>query len=460
MLPRDSLFLRLIVSSAAWIVLTLLLTGVLVVYQFHSHIRDRLERQLADHLEELVAASEIAPGGGLALTWRPADPRFNRPLSGWYWQISDPAGGGVLERSASLVRGRMSLPGDTLAAARSGRAFGEAAGPDGRALHAIVRTIGLPRADRAYRYIVAGPPSDIASDVALFARALALVLGILSVFLLVLIWIQVGFGLRPFARLRASLAAIRAGEVTRLPDDFPREVRGLVGELNALMDYNETLLSRARAQVANLAHAIKNPLAILANDAKAVEGERGERMQAQVRAVSNSVGRYLQHARIAGTKNVLGVSSDAVAVCRELVEALTVLYREKGVAVSVTGADALPVRVEAEDLVELLGNLMDNAAKWARGTVSVDLAVDGADPALARIAIDDDGPGIPADRRDAVMKRGVRLDERAPGDGFGLSIAGEIADLYGGAIALGESPLGGLRVVVGLPLAGRRPTAD
>ena len=447
MLHRESLHLRLIVSSAAWIVLTLLLTGGLVVYLFHGHIRDRLERQLADHLEELVAASEIGPAGDLLLTWKPADPRFNRPHSGWYWQISETVGGTVLHRAPSLLHTRLEI----VRVAGAEGLFADGLGPDGHAVYAITRTISLPRASRPYVFLVAGPPSDILEDVKAFAWALAAVLGVLSVFLLILIWIQVGFGLRPFARLRSSLVAVRTGEKERLPEDFPREVGGLVSDLNALMDYNESSLSRARSRVANLAHAIKNPLAVLANEARFIEGEQGTRMRGQIQSASKSISRYLQNARIAGTKNVLGVSSDIAAVCRELLETLNILYREKGISITIVGQDAQQVKVEADDLVELLGNLMDNAAKSAVGTVQVDIAASDADDGMINILIDDDGAGIPIELRETVLKRGYRLDEQDSGDGFGLSIAQEIAELYGGSLSLAESPLGGLRVTVTLP---------
>ena len=426
--------------------LTLLLTGVLVVYLFHGHIRDRLERQLADHLEELVAASEIAPGGDLILTWKPADPRFNRPHSGWYWQISEPDEGPVSHRAPSLFRARVAFVPE----AGAEGLFVDGVGPDGNAVYAIRRTISLPRADRPYVYIVAGPPSDILNDVKAFSWTLAAVLGVLSVFLLVLIWIQVGFGLRPFARLRSSLVAIRTGAKERLPEDFPREVEGLVSDLNALMDYNDSLLSRARSRVANLAHAIKNPLAVLANEARSIEGEQGVRMRGQIQSASKRISHYLQNARIAGTKNVLGVSADIATVCRELAETLNILYREKGIGVTIVGKDILAVKVEADDLVELLGNLMDNAAKWADGVVRVEIGA-VADDGKVRVFIDDDGAGIPAELRDTVLKRGCRLDEQEPGDGFGLSIAQETAELYGGSLALTESPLGGLRAIVTLP---------
>ena len=452
---RDSLFQRLMISSAVWIVLTLLLTGILVVYLFHNHIRDRLENQLADHLEELVAASDIGPGGDLVLTWRPADPRFNRPHSGWYWQITDPANGMVVHRAASLLHKQIAFGLKAGAAAQLDGRYNEAVGPDGNAVYAIARTISLPRAGRPYVFMIAGPPSNVLDEVEIFSWNLAIVLGVLFVFLLFLIWIQVGFGLRPFTRLRGSLGAIRSGGIDRLPQDFPREIQGLVTDLNALMDYNETLLSRARGQVANLAHAIKNPLAILANEARFIEGERGARMQEQIHSASQRINRYLQHARIAGTKNVLGVSSNIAAVCQDLAETLNILYREKEIKVTVAVEDFLRVKVESDDLVELLGNLMDNAAKWARTAVQVHIADSGAGDDAISILIDDDGAGVPPELRESVLKRGYRRDEQEPGDGFGLSIAQEITDLYGGSLLLTDSPLGGLRVVVSLPQAGR-----
>ncbi|MCW9001601.1 MAG: ATP-binding protein, partial [Rhodospirillales bacterium] len=253
MTEKTSLSLRLALSSALWIVAALLATGWLIVFLFTGHIERRFEHQLSDHLDELVAASDIAAEGVLALTWTPADPRFNRPHSGWYWQIME--GDNILHQSGSLMTARLINGGIEV---KGGGLF-DIEGPAGQSLHVFARTIRLPRSAGPLVYAVAGPVSDIAADVRRFTTDIAVVLGVLGLLLVGIVVLQVAYGLRPLRRLRDALSAVRVGKADRLADDFPTEVAPLVDELNGLLDYNAGMLERARTQVGNLAHALKNP---------------------------------------------------------------------------------------------------------------------------------------------------------------------------------------------------------
>ncbi len=445
---RDSIALRLVLSSTLWIVATLAASGVLLVGLFQGHIERRFEHQLADHMEELVAAAEIGPDGAPILTWRPADPRFNRPLSGWAWTIQDDPRGAPLLQSESARGWTLRVPAaDPLPPVRSV----EAQGPDGRVLLVFERVIGLPRAPGPLLFRIAGPTSDIASDVWRFSGNTALVLGVLALFLIGLVGLQVTYGLRPLVRLREALGAIRAGRASHLPENFPAEVRPLARELNALMDYNHGLLDRARTQVGNLAHALKTPLAVLRNEAKHLDGDSGAVIRAHIAQASDDVERYLRKARIAGAANLLGVRADPVRVAADLKFTLEILHRERGLRIDLAVPPGLAVRVETEDLEEMLGNLMENASKWTNNKVRV--AGRAAPRGRVVLTVEDDGPGIPADSRRAVLERGVRLDTRRGGTGLGLGIAHDIAALYGGALDLGGSPLGGLLAQLDLPAA-------
>ncbi|GAB6052687.1 sensor histidine kinase [Magnetospira thiophila] len=445
MIQRDSLALRLALSSTVWIVLTLAGVGVVLVYLFENHIQLRFEQQLSDHLEELVAAAEVDAQGRLVLTWSPADPRFNRPHSGWYWRIR-----GLDDTTDG--KASTSLMGESLPTPDPGELLRQHVlhlpGPDAQELFLYERAIGLPRATQPYLFTVAGPVSDVESDVANFAQLVVIVLVFLAFFLTGLVWFQIVFGLRPLGRIQRNLSQIRDGTAQHLPEDYPRELRPLVRDLNDLLDYNRSLLARARTQVGNLAHALKNPLAVLTNETAGLDGEQGEMLQRQVSQAVENVNRYLHRARIAGSANMLGASASLDSVIEDLVYSFNILYRARGVVIQVNGLDGIVLRVDREDLEEMIGNLMDNACKWATTQVRV-AARKNEDEII--LYVDDDGPGIPEEQRAVALTRGQRLDESAQGSGLGLSIVREIAELYGGALRLDRAPLGGLRAELRLP---------
>ena len=215
------------------------------------------------------------------------------------------------------------------------------------------------------------------------------------------------------------------------------------------MDYNAALLQRARTQVGNLAHSLKNPLGIVNNAAKELEGEHGENVRRHLRTATDNVNRYLRRARIAGTGNILGACTILETVGQDIKYSLDILYREKQLDIRLKGLHGVIVRMDPEDLEEVLGNLMDNACKWAKNEVLLTVLTE-AEKII--ILVTDDGVGIPQSRWDHVLKRGVRLDEAASGDGLGLGIAEEIITLYGGTLSLGEAAIGGLQVTIKLPL--------
>ena len=250
--------------------------------------------------------------------------------------------------------------------------------------------------------------------------------------------------------LQQALADVRQGKKQRLPENNPVEVEPVVDELNGLLDHNRALLERARTQLGNLAHALKNPLTVIRNESKAVENEMGRVIREQTSAMANSLDRYLSQARIAGSAGLLGARADVEAITADLCFSMERLYRERGIGIQFSGLDGCWFRGEAEDLQEMLGNLLDNACKWARSQVSVRAELRG-DRLL--IVVEDDGPGIPEQRRQEVLERGRRLDEKVPGSGLGLDIAQDIAALYRGSITLNRAVSGGLSARLELPAA-------
>lgn len=445
MLLRTLTF-RLVATSIVWVVGSLVAAGVLLVFLFRDHIERRFDQGLYDHLQELVAAGEVAADGTFALTWIPSDPRFNRPLSDWYWQIGQ--AGEVVARSDSLWRDRIPV---TEPRAGTPPHIGPVIGPGDEPLRVLVQDITFPESDDHFTFAVAGPVSDIQADVDRFVTQLTVTLGVLGLGLVVAVLVQVRFGLRPLRAMQDALADIRAGRIQRLPETFPEEIEGVVHELNALLDHKALALERYRTQTGNLAHALKNPLTVVRNEIVGIEGEKGEILKEQAIVVSNVIDRYLSRARIAGSGAVLGARTSVATSIENLKFSMDRLYEGRGLDISVKGIEGLQFQGDADDLEEMLGNLMDNACKWARSRVVVSgRRVEGG----LRIAVEDDGPGIPEERRPEVLKRGRRLDETMPGSGLGLDIVQDIAEIYGGSLQLNVSSMGGLRVDLELPIAG------
>jgi signal transduction histidine kinase len=265
---------------------------------------------------------------------------------------------------------------------------------------------------------------------------------------------QVRIGLAPFGQLRSRLAAVRQGQSRRVEGHYPSEVQPLVDDLNALLDDRERSVARAQAKAGDLAHGLKTPLAVLAQEAERARSGAGGELAAtvaqQVERMRHQVDYHLAHARAAASGARLGARSSLAESVEGLVRTLQRLHAERGLTIEVQLAHELAVQVEREDLDEMLGNLLDNACHWAKSRVS--LAASPEESGVL-ITVDDDGPGLDPTLRDSVLQRGVRADEAAPGSGLGLAIVRDLAELYGGGVALDRSPAGGLRARLRLPAA-------
>jgi signal transduction histidine kinase len=261
-------------------------------------------------------------------------------------------------------------------------------------------------------------------------------------------------GLSPFRLMRDRLAAVREGRTTRLEGHYPSEVEPLVADLNLLLDERERRVARAVARAGDLAHGLKTPLAVLTQDidrARAAgQTELAAALGVQVEKMRRQIDSHLARSRAAASGTTFGARATVGDGVRGLVRTMTRLYADRHLAIDAAVSDALVVRVPTEDLEEMLGNLLDNACKWASRRVSV-----SAEPTSGGVAIivDDDGPGLPPELRQRVLQRGVRADEAAPGSGLGLAIVGDLAEDYGGSVALDRSPHGGLRARLTLPAA-------
>jgi len=455
----NSLALRLFLSATAVTVVILLITGVVLSSLYRDGVERSFDRRLDVYLKTLVA-DVSAPEEVEKLPQSLGEPLFDLPLSGWYWQTTRlNAPKPEVKSSRSLWdAGLPHLEDLNVPTGPDGTRKRYVTGPDDQRLRLVERTVDLGEEGR-YLIAVAGDAQEVEDEAQSFDRALAVTFGVLAVVLLLTTMFQVRFGLAPLKRISQSLAAIRAGTSERLEGQFPEEIAPLARETNALIDANREIVERARTHVGNLAHALKTPLSVIVNEAVA----RGEdplatKVREQAAVMRDQVQHHLERARIAARATVVGTVTEVAPVVTALARTMEKIHRDRGIAIDVE-AQSTRFRGERQDLEEMIGNLVDNACKWAQSRVAIEVLAARADtpqtaPSL-RVVVDDDGPGLTPSQRERVQvaRRGNRLDETKPGSGLGLSIVTDLAALYGGALTLGTAPIGGLRAELVLPAA-------
>lgn len=454
----SSLALRLFLSATAWTVVILLATGIILSSLYREAVERAFDRRLGVYLRTLVA-EVAAPEDTTDRNQSLHEPLFELPLSGWYWQISRlNVPSADVRASRSLWDGGLpSLAEQGIALASDGTRRSYVQGPEDQRLRLIERTVDLGE-DGRFLIAVAGDSQEIDDETRSFDRALAVTFVMLAVVLLLITMFQVRFGLAPLKRISESLAAIRAGRAERLEGHFPVEIEPLARETNALIEANREIVERARTHVGNLAHALKTPLSVMVNEAA---GRPDDPLAVKVREQTNimrdQVARHLERARLAARLTVVGTVTEVAPAMGALTRTMGKIYRDRGIVIDADVSADLKFRGERQDLEEMLGNLVDNACKWAKARVGIEAAMieaDGRASKQLRVVVDDDGPGLTAAERDQVIaQRGNRLDETKPGSGLGLSIVLELASLYGGRLTLGASPIGGLRAELILPAA-------
>ncbi|MCI3133721.1 ATP-binding protein [Phenylobacterium aquaticum] len=293
--------------------------------------------------------------------------------------------------------------------------------------------------------------TPVDNDIRSFVAATAVVFLLLGAGLVAAVVIQVRVGLNPLFALRREVAQIRRGQAERVVRDYPSELTPLAEELNALMAHNQEVVERQRTHVGNLAHALKTPLSVMLTEAVQQPGPLSEVVTRQSEAMRRQVDHHLRRARAAARTQGSGERTGVAEVLDELSRTLERIFQDKGVTIDWDAADDLHFLGERQDLLELAGNAMENGCKWCRGRVRV--RAEQISPSRLRLTVEDDGPGLTPEGREAALLRGARLDESAPGSGLGLNIIDELARAYGGVLKLGESRLGGLMVEMELPRA-------
>lgn len=452
-----SLARRITIAAGIWGIFVLIGGALALSAVYRAQTLVLVEQDLQETLvtlsRELIREDAFLPDGRLTDTDRelfPSDVRFQTQYSGHYWAVvginPDLSIAGDF-RSKSLWDEDVPVTPDLVAravAAPGVTQFGDYEGPADQRSRVAVQAIRIE--NRATPVILVAASDRTPNDLAatrfrnlLFGTMVALFGGVFAAMLL-----GIRYSLNPLARLQTDVARVREGEAQKLQGDYPSEVRPLTEELNMLIEHNREVVERARTHVGNLAHALKTPLAVLKNEA-AGQTQLDEVVRRQAEAMQTNVEHYLKRARMAARAETIGARTDVRPVIEGLARLLNRLFDAKGIEVTVEGSTSAIFRGEQQDFEEMIGNLMENACKWAATEVKVTIT---DSPQGITIDVEDDGKGLSAEEREAAMKRGVRLDETTPGTGLGLSIVKELAELHKGRLELGEAALGGLRATL------------
>ncbi|AOG07795.1 sensor histidine kinase [Bosea sp. RAC05] len=449
---RYSIGARLFISAAVCCALVLMLAGVGLTTFYRRSAERGFDERLSVYIKELIADLAAPPETERQAIGDLGEPRFDLPLSGWYWQIIRLDGERpTIRASRSLVGGQLpKLLDQPIVPNARGIRESYISGPDDRSLRILEREIDVGE-DGRFTVAVAAPSDELDADIRDFRFALTMTFVLLGLALVASTIVQVRFGLRPLARLRSAVGLVRTGETPRIVGQYPPDLAPLAGELNLLIDANHEILDRARTQVGNLAHALKTPLSVMINEAEAGEGHLAETVKSQAAVMRDQVQYYLDRARAAALSGALGGVTEVVPSLDALIRTFAKISQGRGIAGSHSVSTGVRFRGDRQDFEEMLGNLLDNAFKWAESSVAVSLDPAPAGSGRIVLLIDDDGPGLPDDARADMLKRGRRLDEGTPGSGLGLSIVVDLAKLHGGELSLERSPLGGLRARLTLP---------
>ena len=437
---------RLVKSAALWSLAALAVGGFVLSLVFKSYVLSDVDKRLNLLIDSMVGVSEISPEGILRFGRPLSDQRFMIPESGQYWQISE--AGKDPFRSRSLWD--FELTPDV-----SHRSFSlkyyETAGPGGQTLRVAERDIILPQSDRLFHYQVATDMAEVHAAIDEFNGLLVSALALIMLTVTTALVVQVSYGLKPLRRLGRSLTDVRTGKENRIHGDWPQDLQPLAQEINALIEQNEKLVDRARTHVGNLAHALKTPLAVIQNEVEGKSDVAAKRIGSQSKLIHEHIDHHLKRARIAGGGSGAGLLIKERL--EKIIKAVAVTTRDKGIDYQLNCAENLRFDGEKEDFDEVLGNLIDNAGKWAGSKVTITATKIPENPrrSFMEICVEDDGPGVGGEDIDTLFERGRRLDERMPGTGLGLAIVRDIVEMYGGQARLESANPHGLKAILRLP---------
>jgi signal transduction histidine kinase len=437
-----SLRSRLLVSGLLGMLVAAVAVAAMLGAAFERSVMGALDRRLTDDMYT-IAGQVAADGDGRArLRQEPPDARYARVFSGHYWVVQQ---ADREFRSRSLWDAGFPANAWPADAAPTRRQFVDFAGPLGQSLRAATQVLDVPGVDGPVRIIVASDIDETLAEIASFRLKAGIAGACVAAALLLLLAAQASYVLRPLGQITEALRSLQNGESRRLEvERFPREIRPLAAELDAVLGHHRRMVERARAGAADLAHALKTPLSVMLAAAGRPDATLGTVVGEQVARMQRDIDRHLAVATPADHRSRTAVGE----VVDALIRLLSGIHAERGLEFEIDVPDGDVFRGNRPDLEDMLGNLMDNACKWAQARVLVQANMEGEQLA---IAVSDDGPGIAEADLGEVGKRGVRLDEQTPGSGHGLSIVSALAESYGGELVLERASPSGLRAELLLP---------
>jgi signal transduction histidine kinase len=451
---------RMLLVATAWIMLLLVGGGYALDRVLTTAVTRNFDDQLDYLVTSMIVSAELGPGGEVVLNRELADQRFLEPNSGAYWQISGKGFDPFPSRSLWDRRLRVNqvhddrdlhiYDSDEFVDKGVKPANRDPNDPGSQRLRIAERDLKLPGSPVRWRFQVAQSRETLDAQIAALRRTLVRSFVLLGLGLIVMVGLQTWYGLLPLRRVRSEIARLRGGQSRRIEGSMPAEVAPMVEELNALVEHNDRQAEEARRHAGNLAHALKTPLSVIMNAAAAGQDDLAPTVIREARTMRRQIDHHLARARAVGRRGSAHSRAEVWPSIEAVERAVARLY--PNVRIDVDGAKDLTAHIERQDLDEILGNLVENAAKYGGGSVFI---TSGAQAGFVEIMVEDDGRGIPEADRIRIFDRGVRLDSGKPGTGLGMAIVRDVVEIYGGTVSLEESEdLGGLLVRLRLPAAG------
>lgn len=441
-----SLSRRILLISAAWILILLLGGGIALDRTLTNQVTRNFDAQLSNLLNGMIASAEVGPDGEVFLNRPLGDQRLLEPNSGLYWQIrgeghDDFPSRSLWDRTLDVRTNHLDMDAHIY----DSKQF------PSEPLRVIERSVKLPGSETVWWFSVAERRAELDDQIGRVRRILVRSFAVLGLGLLVMAMLQTWLGLGPLRGVRLALQKMRNSGANRVTEPLPLEVQPLVEELNGLLAHTERQAEEARTHAGNLAHALKTPLTVVMNAATAKAPDLADTVIREAAVMRRQVDHHLARARAVGRRGVGQARSNVSDSVEAVLRAVTVLYDKT--RFDLDGKREAQVAIERQDLDEILGNLIENAAKYGGGSVFVTIDPTG-EAEWCEVWVEDDGAGIPAAERTRIFDRGARLDTSKPGTGLGLAIVRDVAEIYGGSVILEESEdLGGLLVRLRLPRA-------
>lgn len=450
--PR-SLAFRVIAFSTVWAILAFALIFTVISSLYRQTSERGFDSLLSAHLFNLIGSVGVSDSGTLTGGPDLGDLRFSEPESGWYWSVEPVSKGLVGQlRSSSMTEPIASPNPDEVPFNAEFQRHYRVAGIGGEELEVFESEFVLDSQNRIGRFRVMGNRTELEDEIGGFEWRLFTYLSLFGFGMIAINAIAILLGLQPLARVRNALAMVREGTAQRLTGRFPAEIQPLANETNALIENNRRIVERSRTQVGNLAHSLKTPLAVMLNEGRALGGPKGQLIADHAAAMQMQIDHYLQRARVAAQRESVVYRTPVGPLLQRMVRVMDKLSHGAAFSLDLPATEIV-FAGEREDLEEILGNLLENAMKWAHSAVKVSVetaAPVAEEPPRFSILIEDDGPGIPEDKAREALQRGKRLDESKPGTGLGLAIVADLVKEYGGTLRLERSTMGGLKAVVEL----------